>query len=271
VLRDSGSQATVGGAEVLDVSPVGRARLAADRLPLPAGRRILAGRPWLRPADIGALAGLGPDEAKHLAEELVRSGAARPAGEHLVATGTLDELRRRALELVTDYHKRQPLEPGFDLPALAAAVGLDAARARAALEGIDGLVVEQGRARLASHRGRVAGEPEAQRLLAALDAVPFSPPAPAEVGGSPEIVRGLLREGLLVDLDGTIFTATAVEKARQVVRQGFEDHGSLTVSQARDLLGSSRKYVLAILAHFDAEGVTRRRGDERFPGPRLGS
>jgi selenocysteine-specific elongation factor len=270
VLRDSGSQATVGGAEVLDVSPIGRARLAADRLPLPAGRRILAGRPWLRPADIGALAGLGPDEAKHLAEELVRSGAARPAGEHLVATGTLDELRRRALELVTDHHKRQPLEPGFDLPALAAALGLDAARARAALEGTEGLVVERGRARLASHRGRVAGEPEAQRLLAALDAVPFSPPAPAEVGGSPEIVRGLLREGLLVDLDGTIFTAAAVEQARQVVREGFERHGSLTVSQARDLLGSSRKYVLAILTHFDAEGVTRRRGDERFPGPRLG-
>jgi selenocysteine-specific elongation factor len=117
----------------------------------------------------------------------------------------------------------------------------------------------------------VAGEPEAQRLLAALDAVPFSPPAPAEVGGSPEIVRGLLREGLLVDLEGTIFTATAVDKARHVVREGLERHGSLTVSQARDLLGSSRKYVLAILAHFDAEGVTRRRGDERFPGPRLGS
>jgi selenocysteine-specific elongation factor len=271
VLRDSGSQATVGGAEVLDVSPVGRARLAAERLPLPPGPRILAGRPWLRPAEIGPLAGVGPDEAKQLAEDLVRSGAARPAGEHLVATGLLEELRRRALELVADYHRRQPLEPGLDLPALAAALGLDAARVRAALEGTEGLVVEQGRARMASHRGRVAGEPEAQRLLAALDAVPFSPPAPAEVGGSPDIVRGLLREGLLVDLDGTIFTATAVERARRIVREGFERHGSLTVSQARDLLGSSRKYVLAILAHFDAEGVTRRRGDERFPGPRLGS
>ncbi len=270
VLRDSGSQTTVGGAEVLDVSPVGRARLAAARLPLPIGPRILAGRPWLRPAEIGPLAGVGPDEVKHLVEELVGSGAARPAGEHLVATEILDGIRLRALELVADYHRRQPLEPGFDLPALAAALGLDAARARAALEGTEGLVVEQGRARLASHQGRVAGEPEAQRLLAALDAVPFSPPAPAEVGGSPEIVRGLLRERLLVDLDGTIFTATAMEKARQIVREGFERHDSLTVSQARDLLGSSRKYVLAILAHFDSEGITRRRGDERFPGPRLG-
>jgi len=270
VLRDSGSQATVGGAEVLDVSPVGRARLAAERLPLPPGPRILAGRPWLRPGEIGPLAGVGPGEAKELAEELVRSGAARPAGEHLVATELLAELRRRALELVADYHKQQPLEPGLDLPALATALGLDAARARAALEGTEGLVVEQGRARLSTHRGRVSGEPEAQKLLAALDAVPFSPPTPAEVGASPEIVRGLLRERLLLDLDGTIFTAAAVEQARQVVREGLGQHGSLTVSQARDLLGSSRKYVLAILAHFDAEGVTRRRGDERFPGPRLG-
>jgi selenocysteine-specific elongation factor len=271
VLRDSGSQTTVGGAEVLDVAPVGRARLAAGRLPLPPGPRILAGRPWLRPSDIGPLAGVGPGEAKQLAEDLVHSGAARPAGEHLVAAETLADVRRRALGLVADHHRRQPLEPGFDLPALAAALGLDVARARAALPGTEGLVVEQGRARLASHRGRVAGEPEARRLLAALDAVPFSPPAPAEVGGSPEIVRGLLREGLLLDLDGTIFTAAAVEKARQIVRQGLERHGSLTVSQARDLLGSSRKYVLAVLAHFDAEGVTRRRGDERFPGPRLSS
>ncbi|HKN88719.1 MAG TPA: SelB C-terminal domain-containing protein, partial [Acidimicrobiia bacterium] len=271
VLRDSGSQTTVGGAEVLDVSPVGRARLAAGRLPLAVGPRILAGRPWLRPSEIGPLAGVGPGEAKQLAEDLVRSGAARPAGEHLVAAETLGDVRRRALELTAEHHRRHPLEPGFDLPALAAALGLDAARARAALEGTEGLVVEQGRARLASHRGRVAGEPEAQRLLAALDAVPFAPPAPAEVGGSPEIVRGLLREGLLLDLDGTIFTAAAVEKARLVVREGLERHGSLTVSQARDLLGSSRKYVLAILAHFDAEGITRRRGDERFPGPRLGA
>jgi selenocysteine-specific elongation factor len=270
VLRDSGSQMTVGGAEVLDVAPVGRARLAADRLPLVVGPRILAGRPWLRPSEIGPLAGLGPDEAKQLAEDLVRSGAARPAGEHLVAAATLDDVRRRALELLADHHGRLPLEPGFDLPALAAALGLDAVRARAALDGTEGLVLEQGRARLASHRGRVAGEPEAQRLLAALDAVPFSPPAPAEVGGSPEIVRGLIREGLLLDLDGTIFTVTAVETARQIVRQGLERHGSLTVSQARDLLGSSRKYVLALLARFDAEGVTRRRGDERFPGPRSG-
>jgi len=38
----------------------------------------------------------------------------------------------------------------------------------------------------------------------------------------------------------------------------------------RDLLGSTRKYVVPILTWLDREGVTRRRGDDRVPGPALG-
>jgi selenocysteine-specific elongation factor len=42
----------------------------------------------------------------------------------------------------------------------------------------------------------------------------------------------------------------------------------VTVADARDVLGSTRKYVLPILNRLDSEGVTRRRGDERIAGPR---
>jgi selenocysteine-specific elongation factor len=270
VLRDPGSQETVGGAEVLDVAPVGRARLAPPRLPLPTGQRLLAGRPWLRPGELVALAGVDAAGAARLARELVEGGEAVAVmdGEYLVAAPALDQVRRQATEALAEHHRRHPLEPGLDLSALGPVVGLDPARARAALEGAAGIVVEHGRARLASHLARVADEPEAHKLLAALDAEPFSPPAPEEVGTRPEIVRGLIREGLLIDLDGLIFSAAGLDKARDVIRQGLSENGSLTVAQARDLLGSSRKYVLAVLARFDAEGVTRRRGDERLPGPK---
>ena len=44
--------------------------------------------------------------------------------------------------------------------------------------------------------------------------------------------------------------------------------GSLSVADIRNLLGSTRKYVLPIVNRMDAEGVTRRRGDLRLPGPR---
>ena len=46
--------------------------------------------------------------------------------------------------------------------------------------------------------------------------------------------------------------------------------GALTIADARDVLGSSRKYVVPLMGRMDAEGVTRRRGDQRIPGPRSG-
>jgi selenocysteine-specific elongation factor len=39
--------------------------------------------------------------------------------------------------------------------------------------------------------------------------------------------------------------------------------GKITVAETRDLLGTSRRYVLALLEHLDASGVTRREGDYR--------
>ena len=48
------------------------------------------------------------------------------------------------------------------------------------------------------------------------------------------------------------------------------ERGTITVSDVRDVLGSSRKYVLPIVGWLDRTGVTRRRGDDRIPGPTSG-
>jgi len=37
----------------------------------------------------------------------------------------------------------------------------------------------------------------------------------------------------------------------------------MTASQARDLLGTTRKYILPLLEHLDERRITRRIGDER--------
>jgi selenocysteine-specific elongation factor len=42
--------------------------------------------------------------------------------------------------------------------------------------------------------------------------------------------------------------------------------GKITVAEARDLLGSSRKYVLALLEQMDEMKLTKRVGDERVAG-----
>ncbi|HEX2039052.1 MAG TPA: selenocysteine-specific translation elongation factor [Acidimicrobiales bacterium] len=108
----------------------------------------------------------------------------------------------------------------------------------------------------------------ARPYLAALEAAPFAPPPPE--GVDRRALRALLREGLVVERDGVWFAASAVEEAARVVARLLADSPEgVTASAVREALGTTRKYVLPLLAHLDATGVTRRRGDVRVGGPRL--
>jgi selenocysteine-specific elongation factor len=189
------------------------------------------------------------------------------AGDWLVGADALAAVRSAAAHRARGHHAQSPVDPGVELPSLASALRIDPEQLRAALEDDVELVVEHGYVRDAGHRPRVTESSEAGALLAALEAEPFAPPEPAAVGADASLVRWLVREGVAVDLDGVVFAASAVEEARRRVRAALAERGAVTVADVRDLLGSTRKYVLPILNRLDAEGVTRRRGDERIPGP----
>jgi selenocysteine-specific elongation factor len=270
VLRDPGSRRTVAGAEVLDVAPVGRAKAAPARLALSLGPRLLTGRPWLGLDELGPLAGMSGDDAGELATALIAEGIAARAGDWLVNATVLHEVRREVNDRVVAHHRDRPLDRGVELSALAATLRIDAARLRAALEDAPDLTVDRGVVRHRSYQERASDSPEARQLVEALEAAPFAPPGPGELGTSVDLVRALVREGTLVDAEGVIFAARALDEARVIIETALRTRGSVTVADVRDLLGSTRKYVLPILNRLDAEGVTRRRGDDRIPGPRSG-
>jgi len=113
----------------------------------------------------------------------------------------------------------------------------------------------------------VAGGPAA-RLVELLGAQPYSPPSLPEalrvVGASPEVLRALVQKGELVRLSEEIaFTRQAYESAVGLVREIVAADGLVTVGSLRDRMGASRRPVLALLEHLDAEKITRRVGDER--------
>jgi selenocysteine-specific elongation factor len=250
VLRSSGAQATVAGAEVLDVAPARRTVDAVERLRLPLGARVLAARPWCTHAEMAQLAG---DE--HAADD-----CAVAAGPWLVAPETLARVRFCAAAMIEE-------EGWATLAAVAAACGIDATQLRAALAGDPALVIERDIVRGAHHVG-VLDDPAARKLLDALAASPYAPPAPADVGASPALVRALARAGAVVELDGIVFAADALDEARDRIARLVVQRASITIADVRDLLGTSRKYILPIVNRMDAEGITRRRGDLRIPGPR---
>jgi len=236
VLRSSGARATVGGAEVLDVAPARRTADAVARLTLPLEARVFAAQPWCTAEEFARLSGLKAPTSPDVV----------PVGGWYVTETELARVRAKAAEVARDGWPA--------VPTVAAACGVDVAQLRAALG--DELAESP------------LGDPGARKLLDALAASPFSPPAPAEVGTDPALVRALVRAGALVDLDGLLFSADAVDAARVLVTSALRQRGDLTVSDLREVLNTSRKFALPLLNRLDSEGVTRRNGDRRTLGPR---
>ena len=152
-------------------------------------------------------------------------------------------------------------------------LGLDVAlldeRQRAVLASMPEVVVSGGRA-LPAGAGAPGEAAGPHPFLAALEASPFMPPDPDDTGVDRRELRDLVRRGLVVERDGCYFAPAAVDAAARTVARMLAAHPEgVTVAQVREELGTTRKYLLPLLGHLDATGVTRRRGDLRVAGARL--
>jgi selenocysteine-specific elongation factor len=69
---------------------------------------------------------------------------------------------------------------------------------------------------------------------------------------------------------GVVFAASAIDEAARVVARLLADQpDGITVAEARDAWGTTRKFAIPLITRLDETGVTRRRGDLRIAGPRL--
>jgi selenocysteine-specific elongation factor len=145
------------------------------------------------------------------------------------------------------------------------------------------LTLEGGRVRLGGWNPRRTDVVEAamRALDTALREGRFSPPSlpPAGAGLPHEVVSAaletLLEEGQVVCPSGLagglagepVFHRQAVDTARRRLEEHLDLHGEVTVAEFRDMLDSTRKFVLPLLEYFDREKVTFRRGDLRVRHP----
>lgn len=234
VLRESGRNETVGGGEVLDVAPV---LPASKARPDGTVATLVAERGWVRAEDLEAWTGerVEPD-----LDRWIVAPAARAA---------LEEGLRRRIEGAGDL--------GLDVAALDA-------RERAVLATFDDVRVDGGRAMPAAAVDPFADHP----VLELLRNGGVAPPEPT--GADRATLRELIRRGKLVERDGIVFHADAIDTAAlTVARLLAADPDGVTMSQIREALGVSRKYALPLVNELDARGVTRRRDDLRIGGPRL--
>jgi len=91
--------------------------------------------------------------------------------------------------------------------------------------------------------------------------------AEAEAIVGTEVLASLIEQGRLVKLgDNVLFLREIYEEALARLLAYLREHGKITAAEARDVLGTTRKYILPLLEHMDERRLTRRVGDERTLG-----
>lgn len=239
VLRDHGREETVGGGEVMDVAPV---RPASKANPSKDPQHLVAERKWVLLDDFARLTGGSNWDGPILAKKY----AADPGAV---------ELEKSRLRTLVD--EAGPL--GYDVSALDE-------RRRSVLELLadEGIVVDSGKAKREEVVDPLASHPFVQALEADL----FRPPDANGVDRSE--LRELIRRNYVIERDGVYFSPKAIAEAARLVAEMLATRpDGVTVADVRDRVEATRKHVLPLLAHLDATGVTRRRGDFRIAGPRL--
>jgi len=253
VLRD---RTTLGGGVVLDPFPP--RRTSVERLVLleqgdpasivlatlggstePLSRADLAQRALLSPAELDA--GLA---------------AAARLGDWYTTPEWLEVLRDRVARQLAERAQRAPLDPGIPIAELLPARPWSAAA-------LGQLPLER--------RGAKAYEPGASAHLGDREAAAAAlEEALAESAFTPlkaedrELAAFLETQGRLVRLgDGFAISTAAYEEARGRLVAECEATGSITLARFRDLLGVGRRAAQLILERLDADGVTRRAGEER--------
>ncbi len=299
VIRSYSPVTTIAGGVVLEPSPPKRKRLAdGEGAALEAiarggghalrGAAALAGWAGLDAAAIGVAAGWrGPHPS--FAHDPREGGAAgdgpTPVGPALYDPAIVAAGEDLILDALGAYHDSHSLEAGAPLEVLRTALPSRARRGladglAARLTAAGRVVVEGRLARLPGHEAvpSAAEEELAARIMAHLAEAGLQGPATAELAAALSLppaalgpVLGFLAAKGRVRLVGDAFWVAAAElkRAAQRVVEELGGREGLGPADFREVLPVTRKHLIPLLGHLDAEGVTHRVDGARTVAPGL--
>ena len=175
------------------------------------------------------------------------------------------------LKTVETYHAGFPLRRGIPREELKSRLKLSPRVFNALIQKLIGQDLLIDRPPLLARPGHEihfdqAQQANIQKLKRSFEQNPFNPPSlkecQADVGA--EVMNALIEMGEFTPVSSdVIFRRQDYEEAVRRIGELLSQNDKITLAQVRDLLGSSRKYVQALLEHLDATGLTTRDGDFR--------
>jgi len=232
-------------------------------------------------AEIVKQSNLAVDVTQQTLETLLQEGRVRRIGTAWFAQPVWDALVEETVRLLSEQHRQHPLRSGLSKEEWRTRLNLPA---KMAVEVFAALQAE-GVAAEATTTGSSAGstmrladfipkfnkiqQQQVEQLLRRFRENPYTPPDRNEVEAAvgTEALNALIEQGQLVKLsDGVLFLRETYDQAIATLVKFLREHGTMTVAEARDVLGATRKYILPLLEHMDTLKITRRLGDQRVLG-----
>jgi selenocysteine-specific elongation factor len=287
VLRDSSAEHTLGGGSVLQ--PVARkirrrhldsiVQLEALADPKEATRLLaaawLTGFDGLQPSHLLRDAGVANDQP---VKSLFAAGSLVPLPA-LIHADHLAELESRILKELASLHAANPLATTHDRQKLLGRFDY-LGQPHLVQTAIDRLLASRQLVGDAKRLARADFKPKLSanqrklkdRIVDAHAAGAFRPPDPgsfaAQAGGNAaglqDIYEVAVAEGWLVKVTPELYLHTEAEaEMRRRVRERLQSESGATVTEIKELLGTTRKFAVPLCEYLDRIGLTVRSGDVR--------
>jgi selenocysteine-specific elongation factor len=291
IVRFYSPMITIGGGRILDSAEGAyrrndtasierlRAYASGDAVQIVGAALDAAGRDGLDAKRLGIGRRLKRAEVQDALQE---NRAAKLDNGWWVEADAFESLTTEITNLVRTHHDANPTSRGLPSTALAPRFsGLDARALDGAVRWLrkkNELTITSGDLHLPSFTPEGALS-EADRKIASgiesafLDAG-LTPPNPSDVVGNDadKLYRWLIREGVLVtaktdargqSTQNIVFHRDVIDDAKSRLTASFQDGAAFTASDAKGMLGTSRKYLIPLLELLDRAQFTRRNGDKR--------
>ena len=292
ILRFYSPMFTIGGGTVLDPSAArhrrrhledGLTRLEAlhsgDAKQILLASMSREGQPW-QLTGIASCLQIDSQEASGLAKEMTESSQLLALADgYYFPTALANILGEKLQKWLVDYFSRWPMR--FGAPKKEAAQihfpKMDQKQQRALLQYLDGTgIFIQDEKSLWPVGWKPVMNKEQEKVISAVretySRTPFSPPPWTDVVASlgipakeqGEYLQWFLRSGEMIRLsDDVIYTRRALEEAEKILRENSRG-GGYTLAEARDILGTTRKFAQQIGEYFDLTKLTYWDGERHF-------
>ena len=229
------------------------------------------------PCEFGELinrANMGADTVKSEIEAMAADSLVVPLGSTSIGRGSIlftaggwNGVVERSQQSLEAYYRQFPLRRGAPKEELRSRLGMTAQVFNLAFAKLQsqGEVEEDGAlVRLPGYEPTLSDKQEEQvnAYIRTLESDPYSPPTDSPPDD--EVLNLLDEQGRVVRVSETVvYSAEAYEQMVEIIADYIRENGEISVANVRDVLGTSRKYALALMDYMDHKRITRRVGDAR--------